>query len=290
MIKKAIFPVAGLGTRLLPITKSIPKEMLCVLDKPLIHYAVEEAINSGIEDFIFVTSRHKSSIENYFDSSPELERELHKKNKLECLEKVISSTLSSDSVSYVRQSQAKGLAHAIWCARKQIGKESFAVILPDDLIFSEKPCVSQLLEIHQTDPNHTLAVMDVNKNQVSDFGIINIKNEINNFIEISGLVEKPKKENAPSNTAIIGRYILNFDIFQEIENLELDKNGEYQLTNALSNCLKSNKNINGIRFIGERFDCGSKIGLTKAIINQAINSKEISNEIKEYIKLLLGEK
>jgi UTP--glucose-1-phosphate uridylyltransferase len=280
-IKKAIFPVGGLGTRFLPATKSMPKEMLPIVDKPLIQYAVEEAANAGIEQFIFVTSRGKSSIENHFDHSFELENNLISKGKRETLKTAQEMLKIPGSFAYVRQQEPAGLGHAVWCARHLIGDESVAVILADDLIKGSKT-IGEMIQNYEN--GNMLAIMEVEKNKVSSYGIITPGKALsNNNIDIIDLIEKPSVENAPSNLAVVGRYIIEPTIFDVLENQHKDSNNEIQLTDAIAN--RIGKSIcTGYKFSGERFDCGSKLGFIKANIKYSIERNEFNKELKQWLK------
>jgi UTP--glucose-1-phosphate uridylyltransferase len=280
-IKKAIFPVGGLGTRFLPATKSMPKEMLPIVDKPLIQYAVEEAANAGIEQFIFVTSRGKSSIENHFDHSFELENNLISKGKRETLKTAQEMLKIPGSFAYVRQQEPAGLGHAVWCARHLIGDEPVAVILADDLIKGSKT-IGEMIQNYEN--GNMLAIMEVEKNKVSSYGIITPgKTLSNNNIDIIDLIEKPSVENAPSNLAVVGRYIIEPTIFDVLENQHKDSNNEIQLTDAIAN--RIGKSIcTGYKFSGERFDCGSKLGFIKANIKYSIERNEFNKELKQWLK------
>ena len=280
-IKKAIFPVGGLGTRFLPATKSMPKEMLPIVDKPLIQYAVEEAANAGIEQFIFVTSRGKSSIENHFDHSFELENNLISKGKRETLKTAQEMLKIPGSFAYVRQQEPAGLGHAVWCARHLIGDEPVAVILADDLIKGSKT-IGEMIQNYEN--GNMLAIMEVEKNEVSSYGIITPgKTLSNNNIDIVDLIEKPSVENAPSNLAVVGRYIIEPTIFDVLENQHKGSNNEIQLTDAIAN--RIGKSIcTGYKFSGERFDCGSKLGFIKANIKYSIERNEFNKELKQWLK------
>jgi UTP--glucose-1-phosphate uridylyltransferase len=280
-IKKAIFPVGGLGTRFLPATKSMPKEMLPIVDKPLIQYAVEEAANAGIEQFIFVTSRGKSAIENHFDHSFELENNLLSKGKKETLKTAQEMLKIPGSFAYVRQQEPAGLGHAVWCARHLIGNEPVAVILADDLIEGSKT-IGEMIQNYTT--GNMLAVMEVDKADVSSYGVITPGKMLNNSnIEILNLVEKPSKETAPSNLAVVGRYILEPAIFDVLEKQKRGASNEIQLTDAIAS--RIGKSIcTGYKFSEERFDCGSKLGFIQANIKFSIQRKEMKNELTKWLK------
>ena len=280
-IKKAIFPVGGLGTRFLPATKSMPKEMLPIVDKPLIQYAVEEAAKAGIEQFIFVTSRGKSAIENHFDHSFELENNLLSKGKKETLKTAQEMLKIPGSFAYVRQQEPAGLGHAVWCARHLIGNEPVAVILADDLIEGSKT-IGEMIQNYTT--GNMLAVMEVDKADVSSYGVITPGKILNSSnIEILNLVEKPSKETAPSNLAVVGRYILEPAIFDVLEKQKRGAGNEIQLTDAIAS--RIGKSIcTGYKFSEERFDCGSKLGFIQANIKFSIQRKEMKNELTKWLK------
>lgn len=273
-MKKAVFPVAGLGTRFLPATKALPKEMLPLVDKPLIQYALEEARDSGIEEFIFVTGRGKTAIEDHFDQAFELEAMLEQRHKTEELDVLASIALPPGSITYTRQQVPMGLGHAVWCARHLIGDEPFAVLLADDFIRSTKPCLKQMIEAY-TDGN-MVAVMDVDPEHVSKYGILDVKQEIGGLLHAQGVVEKPKISEAPSTSAVIGRYILDSRIMGFLEYQSLGAGGEIQLTDAIARMLKQNISLQGLRFTGKRYDCGSKAGFMAASLRLALENPDIA--------------
>jgi len=280
-IKKAIFPVGGLGTRFLPATKSMPKEMLPIVDKPLIQYAVEEAANAGIEQFIFVTSRGKSAIENHFDHSFELENSLLSKGKRETLKTAQEMLKIPGSFAYVRQQEPAGLGHAVWCARLLIGNESVAVILADDLIYGSNT-IGEMIDNYNT--GNMLAIMDVNKHEVSSYGIITPGKVLkNNVTEILGLVEKPEIEKAPSNMAVVGRYIIEPAVFEILEKQNRGASNEIQLTDAIASMI-GKSDCSGYKFSEERFDCGSKLGFIQANIKLSLQRPNIGEKLKSWLK------
>ncbi len=280
-IKKAIFPVGGLGTRFLPATKSMPKEMLPVVDKPLIQYAVEEAANAGIEQFIFVTSRGKSAIENHFDHSFELENNLLSKGKRTTLKTAQEMLKIPGSFAYVRQQEPAGLGHAVWCARHLIGDEPVVVILADDLIKGAKT-VKEMVENYTS--GNMLAIMDVNEKDVSSYGIISPGKDLdNNITEILSLVEKPSLKNAPSNMAVVGRYIIEPSIFNELEKQNRGSSNEIQLTDAIAKRIGKSDCL-GYKFKEERFDCGSKLGFVQANIKFSIERPELNQKLKSWLQ------
>lgn len=280
-IKKAIFPVGGLGTRFLPATKSMPKEMLPIVDKPLIQYAVEEAANAGIEQFIFVTSRGKSAIENHFDHSFELENNLLSKGKRETLKTAQEMLKIPGSFAYVRQQEPAGLGHAVWCARHLIGNEPVAVILADDLIYGSNT-IGEMINNYNT--GNMLAIMDVNKHEVSSYGIITPGKVLkNNVTEILGLVEKPEIEKAPSNMAVVGRYIIEPAVFEILEKQNRGASNEIQLTDAIASRI-GKSDCSGYKFSEERFDCGSKLGFIQANIKLSLQRPNIGEKLKSWLK------
>lgn len=270
-LRKAIFPVAGLGTRFLPATKSIPKEMLTVVDRPIIHYAVEEAIEAGCEVMIFVTGRTKRAIADYFDRSPDLEAELEAKGKTEALDIVRNIIPPHVKCIFVRQAQPLGLGHAVLCAAELIGTdEPFAVLLPDDLIDgAPKGALAQLAEVHRRTGKAVLAVEEVPTSQVHQYGIVKPKDASASTLELEGIVEKPKPEDAPSNWSVVGRYILTPDVMEALKTQTPGAGGEIQLTDAIARCLPSDKFL-GQAFHGKRFDCGSKRGFLEANMHFAL--------------------
>ena len=282
-VKKAIFPVGGLGTRFLPATKSMPKEMLPIVDKPLIQYAVEEAANAGIEQFIFVTSRGKSAIENHFDHSFELENNLLAKGKRQTLASAQEMLKIPGSYAYVRQQEPAGLGHAIWCARHLIQNESFAVILADDLIFGQST-TKEMIKNYTS--GNMVAIMEVDKQKVSSYGIVKVDKSDKDLMQINQMVEKPSVENAPSNLAIIGRYILDHKVFDVLEKQERGASLEIQLTDAISSQLDRVPCL-GYRIKNERFDCGSKIGFLQANISFALNRKDLSSDLSNWLKTII---
>ena len=280
-IKKAIFPVGGLGTRFLPATKSMPKEMLPVVDKPIIQYAVEEAANAGIEQFIFVTSRGKSSIENHFDHSFELENNLLSKGKKETLKTAQEMLKIPGSFAYVRQQEPAGLGHAVWCARHLVGNEPVAVILADDLIKGSNT-IKEMISNYSS--GNMLAIMDVNNQDVSSYGIISPGKTLeNNMTEILGLIEKPSIDKAPSNMAVVGRYIIEPSVFKELEKQNRGTSNEIQLTDAIANRI-GKSHCYGYKFTNERFDCGSKLGFIQANIKLSIERDDLSEKLKSWLK------
>ena len=285
-IRKAVFPVAGLGTRFLPATKASPKEMLPVVDKPLIQYAVEEAVEAGIEHLIFVNGRNKRAIPDHFDKAYELEAELEAKGKDKLLQIVKNIIPSHVSCIYLRQSEALGLGHAVYCAKPVVGDEPFAVILADDLIESSSTgCVKQMVQSYEKNEASILAVQQVDKNEKYKYGIVSLKDDNPNEGFISGMVEKPAPADAPSTLAVVGRYILNPRIFHFIENTQKGAGGEIQLTDAIGGLL-SEEQVFAYPFEGIRYDCGSKLGYLQANVELGLKHPEIGEEFKQYLKNL----
>ena len=280
MIKKAIFPVGGLGTRFLPATKALPKEMLPVVDKPLIQYAVEEAAAAGIEEFIFVTGRNKTAIEDHFDHSFELEETLFAKGKAAALETVRDMIHEPGTVAYVRQQEPAGLGHAVWCARHLIHDEPVAVLLADDLILGSS-CLAEMVASYQG--GNMVAVMDVPKSETGSYGIITPGADHGQLIEVSGLVEKPDPANAPSNIGVVGRYIIESGVFAQLGTQDRGAGNEVQLTDALARQI-GKVPFHGFRFSGERFDCGSKIGFLQANIAFAMSRDDLAEPLASWIK------
>jgi len=280
MIKKAIFPVGGLGTRFLPATKALPKEMLPVVDKPLIQYAVEEAAAAGIEEFIFVTGRNKTAIEDHFDHSFELEETLLAKGKAAALDTVRGMIHAPGSVAYVRQQEPAGLGHAVWCARNLVHDEPVAILLADDLILG-KSCMAEMVASYQG--GNMIAVMDVPKPETSSYGIITPGKDHGQLIDVAGLVEKPDPEDAPSTLAVVGRYIIEAGVFSQLDRQERGAGNEVQLTDALARQI-GKVPFHGLRFSGERFDCGSKIGFLQANIAFAMSRDDLAAPLAKWLK------
>jgi len=282
-IKIAVFPVAGMGTRFLPATKASPKEMLPIVDKPLIQYAAEEAVEAGIETLIFITGRNKLSIPNHFDKAYEIESELEKKNKKKELE-LIKILPTNVKCIYIRQNEALGLGHAVLCAKSAVGKNPFAVILADDIILSkEEGCLSQMTNKFNDLQSSIVAIEKVNKDLLQEYGIIGGFKSDNNYWELDKIIEKPKIEEAPSDMGVVGRYILTPTIFEILENTTKGSGGEIQLTDAIATQIKKEK-VYAYEFAGKRFDCGNKLGFLKATIEYGLNHQEISSELKSYLK------
>lgn len=280
MIKKAIFPVGGLGTRFLPATKAMPKEMLPIVDKPLIQYAVEEAAAAGIEQFIFVTGRNKSAIEDHFDHSFELEHSLAVRGKDAAMDVVGGMMKVPGSVIYVRQQQPAGLGHAVWCARHLIGDEPVAILLADDLI-KGRSCMKEMVDAY--DGGNMVAVMDVPRDQTGAYGIVTPGKTHGQKVDIAGLVEKPMPADAPSTTAVVGRYIISPSVFDTLGLQEQGAGGEIQLTDALAKQIGTAP-FTGLHFSGERFDCGSKVGFLQANIAFGLDNPDMTDALQEWLR------
>lgn len=283
-VRKAVFPVAGLGTRFLPATKAVPKEVLPLVDRPLIQYAIDEAREAGITDFIFVTAKGKSALEDYFDSAPELVRALEEKNKPDLLKLIKPAEMPSGAISYLRQQEALGLGHAVWCARHLVGDEPFAVILPDDVIQGETGCLKQMVEAHHEMGGCIVAAMEVGPESISSYGVIDPASDDGRLVEMRGMVEKPKAADAPSNLAVIGRYILSPRVMKNLSVIKPGANGEIQLTDAIAQEIKIGRPVHGLRFKGERFDCGSKLGYLQATVAFALNRAEFRADMAAFLK------
>jgi UTP--glucose-1-phosphate uridylyltransferase len=286
-VTKAIFPVAGMGTRFLPATKSVPKEIMTLVDRPLVQYAIDEARAAGVTEFIFVTSRGKSALEDYFDHAPQLEAELRRKKKTELLETLQSTNMDSGDIVYIRQHLALGLGHAIWCARNLIHDEPFAVILPDDVIAAEKPCLQQMVEAYEETGGNMVAAMEVPRDRTSAYGILDVESDAQALVKVKGMVEKPKVNDAPSNLAVIGRYILSPKIFENLTNMETGAGGEIQLTDAIAREIEG-EGVWGYRFNGQRFDCGSKSGFLQATVAFGLARDELRDDLEAYLDEIMA--
>ncbi|TCK18112.1 UDP-glucose pyrophosphorylase [Thiogranum longum] len=287
-IRKAVFPVAGLGTRFLPATKANPKEMLTIVDKPLIQYAAEEAIAAGIEELIFVTSSSKRAIEDHFDKNFEMETELERKGKTKLLEMVRNVVPKGISCIYVRQPEALGLGHAVLCARSVVGNEPFAVILADDLIDGgDNPCMAQMAKTFEYNRCSVLGVEQVPKEETEKYGIVQSDEVTKGLGRVSSIIEKPSPEDAPTNLAVVGRYILTPRIFNLLETIPKGAGGEIQLTDAIAQLLKEEQ-VLAYEFEGERFDCGSKQGYLQATVEYALKHPDLSEEFRDYLRKRCG--
>ena len=283
LVRKAIFPVGGLGTRFLPATKAMPKEMLPVVDKPLIQYAVEEAAAAGVEEFIFVTGRGKAAIEDHFDVSYELEKTLGERGRDDVLAAVRAIGLQPGQISYTRQMDPLGLGHAVWCARHHVGYEPVAVLLADDLVMSEKPCLAQLVDVHAETGGNVVGVMEVPAEHTDRYGVLDIESDDGRLALAKGLVEKPSPGAAPSQLAIIGRYVLMPEVFEHLSRFEKGAGGEIQLTDAMARMI-GNAPFHGLRFEGQRFDCGDKIGFFEANIAFALARDEMRDDVASVLR------
>lgn len=287
-VTKAVFPVAGLGTRFLPATKSIPKEIMTLVDRPLIQYAIDEARAAGIKEFIFVTSRGKSALEDYFDHAPELETALRKKGKDDVLDMLKTTNMDSGAIAYIRQHKALGLGHAVWCARRLIGDEPFAVILPDDVIAAETPCLQQMVDAYGETGGNMVAAMEVSREKTSSYGVLDVAEDMGTMVKIKGMVEKPKAEDAPSNLAVIGRYILTPRVLENLNKVKTGAGGEIQLTDAIAKEIDGKDGVFGLRFRGQRFDCGSKAGFLQATVAFGLSRADLGDEFGAYLHDLMS--
>lgn len=287
-VTKAVFPVAGQGTRFLPATKSVPKEIMTLVDRPLVQYAIDEARAAGITEFIFVTSRGKGALEDYFDRAPELENSLRAKGKTELLDILNATNMESGAVAYVRQNQALGLGHAVWCARHLIGDEPFAVLLPDDVIAADTPCLAQMVEAYERVGGNMVAAMEVPEDKASSYGILDVPTTVGPLARVRGMVEKPKPGTAPSNLAVIGRYILSPQVLKNLDGQGTGAGGEIQLTDAIAREIGAANNVYGYRFEGQRYDCGSKAGFLQATVAFGLARPDLKEELEEYLQALMA--
>ncbi|CBS90561.1 UTP--glucose-1-phosphate uridylyltransferase GalU [Azospirillum lipoferum] len=282
-VRKVVFPVAGLGTRFLPATKAIPKEMLPLVDRPLLQHAVEEARAAGIEDFVFVTGRSKRAIEDHFDADTELNRTLEERGKQDALEEVRHSEIAPGRCFYTRQQVPLGLGHAVWCARALIGNDPFAIVLPDDYVQGKTPCLKQMVEAYEEVGGNIVAVVDVPRERTSSYGILDVEKDDGRLATVRGLVEKPKPEEAPSTLSIIGRYILQPEIFDHLEKQQRGAGNEIQLTDAMAKLI-GNQPFHGLRFEGTRYDCGDKVGFIEATLAHALNRPDMADKVREMLR------
>ncbi len=288
-VTKAVFPVAGLGTRFLPATKSIPKEIMTLVDRPLIQYAIDEARAAGIREFIFVTSRGKSALEDYFDHAPELEASLRRRGKKELLEVLKGTNMDSGAIAYIRQHKPLGLGHAVWCARRLISpNEPFAVILPDDVIAAEKPCLQQMVEAYEQTGGSMVAAMEVPPDRASAYGVLDVRENMGALVSVNGMVEKPAPGEAPSNLAVIGRYILSPKVLQNLSRIKSGSGGEIQLTDAIAREIEEGRDVWGFRFRGQRFDCGSKAGFLQATVAFGMSRDDLRDEFIAYLHEMMA--
>ncbi len=284
-VKKAVIPAAGLGTRFLPATKAQPKEMLPIVDKPAIQYIVEEAVKAGIEDIIIITGKHKKSIADHFDKNIELEMALQKKGKYKLL-KIVEDISSLINIHYVRQKEAKGLGHAIYCAHTFIGNDPFAVLLGDDIVLSDKAVIQQMAEIYEKEEQPIIGVQQVPHNEISKYGVVKFNGFNDRVYEVEQLIEKPSVKKAPSDLAIMGRYIITPDIFDILKNTKPGKGGEIQLTDAL-NELAQQRLVQAYEFEGYRYDVGNKLGFLKATVEFALKRDDLGRDFKKYLEELI---
>ena len=281
-VRKAVFPVAGLGTRFLPATKVIPKEMLPIVDKPLIQYAVEEAREAGIEEFVFVTGRGKTVIADHFDHSYELERTLEERSKTSALDSVLDCKPKPGQVFFTRQQQPLGLGHAVWCARRFVGDEPFAVLLADDLIMAKPGCLKQMVEVYRRVGGNVVAAEEVPREHTNRYGILDVVEDDGTLAQAKGLVEKPDPAAAPSTLSIIGRYILQPEVFDALDSQEMGAGGEIQLTDAMAKTI-GEMPFHGYRFEGQRFDCGSKLGFIEATVAFGCQRGDLEGDVQEML-------
>jgi len=285
-VRKAVLPVAGLGTRFLPATKAMPKEMLTVVDRPLIQYAVEECLAAGIDEFVFVTGRNKSAIEDHFDAAYELEATLNERGKKNELKQTQDAAIKPGNAIFTRQQRPLGLGHAVWCARDWIGREPFAVLLPDELTIDSPSCTAQLVAAHGKTGGNVVAVMDVPRDQTKSYGIAAVKAGKDGLAEITGLVEKPKPEVAPSTLAIIGRYVLMPEVFDHLDKHETGAGGEIQLTDAMAKMI-GNQPFHALTYAGQRYDCGTRLGFLEANCAVALNRDDTKADTRALLGRLL---
>ena len=285
-VRKAVIPAAGLGTRFLPATKAMPKEMLPIVDKPVIQYVVEEAVSAGLSDLLMITGRNKNTLENHFDRVAELEQVLSQKGDEKRLFSVQESNQLAD-IHYTRQGHPRGLGHAVLRAKSHVGDNSFAVLLGDDVIDSRDVCLSQMLALHEKTGDNVVALMEVPKEQIHLYGAASIGAQDGDVVEVTGLVEKPEADKAPSNLAVIGRYVLRPEMFEILENTQPGRGGEIQLTDALQNAAKNPEiagGVKGLIFRGRRYDTGDKLDFIKATLRIAVDREDIGNDLREWLK------
>jgi UTP--glucose-1-phosphate uridylyltransferase len=288
-VSKAIFPVAGMGTRFLPATKSVPKEIMTLVDRPLVQYAIDECRAAGIKEFIFVTARGKSALEDYFDHAPHLEQELRKKNKEDLLEALKSTNMDSGEIAYIRQAKALGLGHAIWCARRLVHNEPFAVVLPDDVIAAETPCLQQMVEAYEETGGSMVAAMEVPEDKIKAYGVLDVEEDMGSIVKVKGMVEKPAPEDAPSNLAVIGRYILSPNVFKNLNKMKQGAGGEIQLTDAIADEIgREEGGVYGFRFRGQRFDCGSKAGFLQATVAFGLARDDLKDDLAGFLEEIMA--
>ena len=285
-VRKAVLPVAGLGTRFLPATKAMPKEMLTVVDRPLIQYAVEECLSAGIEEFVFVTGRNKGALEDHFDTAYELEVTLEQRQKTSELNQTRNATIRPGNAIFTRQQKPLGLGHAVWCARHWIGREPFAVLLPDELMIGSPSCTAQLVDAHEKTGGNVIAVMNVPREQTKSYGIAAVKNVKDGLAEMTGLVEKPSPQDAPSTLAWIGRCVVLPEVFDHLDKHETGAGGEIQLTDAMAKMI-GNKPFHALTYRGHRYDCGSRLGFLEANVAVALHRADTAVETRALLGRLL---
>jgi len=285
-IRKAVFPVAGLGTRFLPATKAMPKEMLTLVDRPLIQHAVDEARAAGIEQFIFVNSRGKGALEDHFDNNNDLKRTLEAKGKKAALELLKTTDIDSGQLLFTRQREPLGLGHAVWCARHLVGNEPFAILLADDVVLADKPCLKQMIEAYNEVGGNVVGVVDVPRDQTNRYGILDVESDDGRLAKVRGLVEKPEPAKAPSTLSVIGRYILQPEIFYELEAKQVGAGGEIQLTDSMARLI-GRQPFHGLRYTGTRYDCGDKVGFIEANVAFALAHPEMGAELRVALKKIL---
>ena len=283
-VTKAILPVAGLGTRLLPATKSIPKEIMTLVDRPLIQYAIDEGRAAGIEQFILVTSRGKGALEDYFDAAPMLERRLASQGKSKLMEDLNVASTASGEIVYVRQHEQLGLGHAVWCARRMIADEPFAVMLTDDVIVAEKPCLSQMMDVHRSVGGCLIALMEVQPEDAHSYGLVQTGRCSGKVVSVTGLVEKPEPHDAPSNLAVVGRYILTPEVLSHLDQMTTGADGEIQLTDAIAMEALKPGMVHGYNFDGRRYDCGSKAGFLRATASLALARNDLRDDFISFLR------
>lgn len=282
-IRKAVFPVAGLGTRFLPATKAMPKEMLTLVDRPLIQHAVDEARAAGIEQFIFVNSRGKGALEDHFDNNNDLKRTLEAKGKTQALELLKTTDIDSGQLLFTRQREPLGLGHAVWCARHLVGNEPFAILLADDVVLAEKPCLAQMIEAYNDVGGNMVAVVDVPREHTNRYGILDVESDNGKLAKVRGLVEKPEPAKAPSTLSVIGRYILQPEIFYELDAKQVGAGGEIQLTDSMARLI-GKQPFHGLRYDGTRYDCGDKVGFIEANVAFALAHPEMGDAVRAALK------
>jgi UTP--glucose-1-phosphate uridylyltransferase len=286
-IRKAVFPVAGLGTRFLPATKAMPKEMLTLVDRPLIQHAVDEARAAGIEQFIFVNSRGKGALEDHFDNNNDLRRTLEAKGKKAALDLLATTDIDSGQLLFTRQREPLGLGHAVWCARHLVGNEPFAILLADDVVLAEKPCLRQMIEAYNEVGGNVVGVVDVPREHTNRYGILDVESDDGRLAKVKGLVEKPEPAQAPSTLSVIGRYILQPEIFYELEAKQVGAGGEIQLTDSMSRLI-GKQPFHGLRFTGTRYDCGDKVGFIEANVAFALAHPEMGDAVRAALQKLVS--